>query len=74
VDVVDVDDRGVQHRARGEWHFARILEGSRPDGTAIRWSFTDIRPESCTWRGEASSDGGKTWHPEAEFRMRRVTL
>jgi hypothetical protein len=27
VDVLDVDDRGVEHRARGEWHFARVLEG-----------------------------------------------
>ncbi|HXN82400.1 MAG TPA: hypothetical protein VN883_07970 [Myxococcales bacterium] len=138
VDVLDVDDQGVQHRARGEWHFARILEGravqdvwispprsdrkaavlrnrygttlrmfdpkakvwrvtwlnpvsgahdelvarrvgvdvvhegSRPDGTPIRWTFTDIRTDSCTWRGEASNDGGKTWNLETEFRLRRV--
>ena len=138
VDVLDVDDQGVQHRARGEWHFARILEGravqdvwispprsdrkaavlrnrygttlrmfdpkakvwrvtwlnpvsgahdelvarrvgvdvvhegSRPDGTPIRWTFTDIGTDSCTWRGEASNDGGKTWKLEAEFRLRRV--
>jgi hypothetical protein len=55
--------------------FARV-EGiplRRPDGTPIRWIFTDIRVDSCTWRGEASSDGGKTWHLEAEFRLRRIT-
>jgi hypothetical protein len=138
VDVLDVDDRGVEHRARGEWHFARVLEGRavqdvwisppradrkaavlrnrygttlrvfepkakvwrvtwlnpvsgahdelvgrraggdvvhegvRPEGTPIRWTFTDIRADSCTWRGETSSDGGKTWRLEAEFRLRRI--
>jgi hypothetical protein len=137
-EVLDVDDQGVEHHARGEWHFARVLEGravqdvwisppresrkaaalrnrygttlrvfdpkakvwrvtflnpvsgahdelvgrrvgadvvqegARPDGTPIRWIFTDIRADSCTWRGTASSDGGKTWHLEAEFHLRRI--
>ena len=36
-----------------------------------RWSANDIRPNSFVWRGEASSDGGKTWKLEAEYQMKR---
>lgn len=42
----------------------------------LRWSFTDISPQSSpvrfTWRGESSSDRGATWEPEDEMRATRI--
>ena len=39
----------------------------------LRWSFSDIAPESFRWRGERSLDGGATWHLQADFRVRRIS-
>jgi hypothetical protein len=44
-----------------------VQDGEAPDGTRIRWSFTDIMPDSFTWRFEASPAGGATWHERMEF-------
>jgi uncharacterized protein len=49
-----------------------IQEGTDADGSLIRWTFSDLTRESFRWRGEASSDGGKTWRLAAEFRGRRI--
>lgn len=51
---------------------AVIQEGQLADGTRIRWSFVDIRPRSFTWRGELSTDGGRTWQVDAEFFCTRA--
>jgi hypothetical protein len=48
-----------------------VQEGRIEDGTAIRWSFTEITPDSFRWLGERSLDEGVTWHLQAEFRARR---
>ena len=42
------------------------------DGSFTRWTFQDIKPDSFTWRGEFSTDGGNTWQLDAEFLARRV--
>lgn len=41
--------------------------GTGPDGSRIRWSFSQITESSFLWRGETSSDDGKTWQPVVEF-------
>lgn len=56
-------------RARGD---EIVQEGTDADGSLIRWTFSDLTPESFTWRGEVSSDGGATWRLAAEFLARRV--
>jgi len=43
----------------------------------VRWSFTQITPDSFRWTGERSRDDGatdddKTWQLQAEFFARRV--
>jgi len=48
-----------------------VLEGQGSDGSSLRWSFNDIRPDAFVWRGETSRDGGKTWRLTQEQRMRR---
>jgi hypothetical protein len=56
-------------RARGR---DIVQEGTTGEGVPVRWSFTDITPDSFRWRGERSLDGGKTWHLQADFRAQRV--
>jgi hypothetical protein len=46
--------------------------GARPDGKLIRWSFTEITPNSFRWLGEISADKGATWRLNVEFSARRV--
>jgi hypothetical protein len=46
--------------------------GNRPDGKLIRWSFSEIIPNSFRWQGETSDDQGATWRLNAEFFARRV--
>jgi hypothetical protein len=48
-----------------------VLETQDLGSPQTRWSFNDIRPDSFVWRDEASSDGGKTWRLQAEYRMKR---
>jgi hypothetical protein len=49
-----------------------VQEGHFPDGTPIRWTFSDITSDSCHWRGECLEPDGKTWRLQVEFRARRV--
>ena len=55
-------------RARGN---DIVQEGEDDTGTAVRWSFTEITPDSFHWLGERSPDGGKTWRLQVEFFARR---
>ena len=49
-----------------------VQEGIGARGENTRWTFSDITPDSFTWRGERSLDGGGSWALQAEFRARRV--
>ncbi len=48
-----------------------VLEGVEPDGTLDRWVFSDIAPESFTWTGHESKDGGGTWPLVERMQLRR---
>lgn len=45
-------------------------EGPRP-GERLRWSFSELGPDSFLWRGELSRDGGQRWELEQEMRASR---
>jgi hypothetical protein len=49
-----------------------VQEGKFPDGTSIRWTFSEIAADSCLWRGERLESDGKTWRLQVEFRARRT--
>jgi hypothetical protein len=54
----------------------RLVDGeivllSEEDDPQLRWRFTDITPDSFTWRGEISHDGGTTFSPDEEMRITR---
>jgi hypothetical protein len=56
----------------GRWSGKDIMQvGTRSDGTPIRWSFTEIAPDSFRWLGESLMPDGKGWKLEGEFRARR---
>jgi len=41
--------------------------GDRPS----KWAFTDVTPNSFTWRGYVLDDDGETWSLQTEFKLRR---
>jgi hypothetical protein len=48
-----------------------VQEGTFPDGTRIRWTYSEITADSCRWRGERLAPDGKSWRLQVEFRARR---
>ena len=57
-------------RARGN---DIVQEGTDDSGTGVRWTFTEITPNSFHWLGERSSGGSAAWQLQVEFFARRVT-
>jgi hypothetical protein len=49
-----------------------VQEGHFPDGTPIRWTFSEIRDDSFLWRGERLETDGVAWRLQVEFRAHRV--
>jgi hypothetical protein len=49
-----------------------VQDGKTADGTPVRWTFTDVTPDSFRWRGERSLDGGASWQLQFEFIARRA--
>ncbi len=65
---------GKRNELIGRWSGTDVVQvGSLADGTPIRWTFTEIKPDSFHWLGEALRPDGKTWRLEGEFRARRMT-
>jgi hypothetical protein len=46
--------------------------GSRRDGRAIRWRFSEITENSFRWIGEVSDDAGANWRLQVNFSARRT--
>jgi hypothetical protein len=55
-------------RARGN---DIVQDGKDDSGAMVRWSFTEITPDSFHWLGERSHDGAR-WRMEVELLARRV--
>ena len=59
-------------RQIGRAHGQDIVQvGKNDSGEAVRWSFTEIMPDSFCWTGERSRDDGQTWQLQAKFLARR---
>ena len=48
-----------------------VLHGRDTDGLPLRWTFSEMKPDSFHWQGEKSHDGGKTWKVEEDHHMKR---
>jgi hypothetical protein len=65
--------RQVYVRQLGRPQGADIVQiGKADSGAAMRWSFTEIKPDAFHWIGERSLDEGASWHLQAEYFARRV--
>jgi hypothetical protein len=66
---------GVETRLIGRRVGSQIVQtGADAEGRLIRWVFVELRHDRFHWRGEHSSDGGRTWICDTEyFGRRRVT-
>ena len=49
-----------------------VQEGYFPDGTPIRWTFSEITEDSFRWRGERLEADAKAWRLQVDFRARRL--
>ncbi|MDQ3919830.1 MAG: hypothetical protein M3348_15285 [Acidobacteriota bacterium] len=49
-----------------------VLEGRDPEGSPMRWIFSEITGKSFRWRRVVSTDGGKTWQLHKEMSVRRA--
>lgn len=49
-----------------------VLEGTEPDGTQNRWTFSDICADSFTWTGIESPDGTTWWRNQRMLGRRRA--
>jgi len=49
-----------------------VQVGRHADGTPIRWTFSEITPNSFRWTGEALEPDGKTWKLQGAFRAKRM--
>jgi hypothetical protein len=64
---------GVRDELVGRWVGKDIVQvGRHPDGTPIRWIFSEITPDSFRWTAEALEPDGKTWRLEGEYRAKRA--
>jgi hypothetical protein len=45
--------------------------GVSQTGVPIRWTISQIRPESFLWQGHILEPDGATWRLQAEFKLRR---
>ena len=64
---------GVRAELIGRWLGKEVVqEGKFPDGTAIRWTFSEITETSWRWRGERREPDGK-WRLQVEFRATRMS-
>jgi hypothetical protein len=69
IDPVKQLYRRMVGRARGP---DIVQDGTDEGGAPVRWSFTEITPDSFHWLAERSPDGGTSWQLVVEFFARRV--
>jgi hypothetical protein len=50
-----------------------VQEGMFPDGTPIRWTFSEVADDSFRWRGERLEPDGRTWRLQVDFQARRTS-
>jgi hypothetical protein len=65
--------RHVELRLTGRRVGERIVqEGELPDGTRLRWTFSDVSRNSFHWTGEVSADAGRSWRLQQEMQATRT--
>ncbi len=60
---------GEFKNGRGDFYDQEFFQGR---GIYVRYSWLDIRPNSCRWEQAFSADGGNTWETNWVMEMTRV--
>lgn len=64
---------GTRDELIGRWSGKDIVQlGTHADGTPVRWTFTEITPDSFRWKGESLQPDGVNWKLEGEFHATRM--
>jgi uncharacterized damage-inducible protein DinB len=64
---------GARNELVGRWVGKDVVQvGTHAGATPIRWTFTDITPDSFRWVGESLEPDGRTWKLQGEFLARRT--
>jgi len=63
---------GKRNELIGRWCGKDVVQIGTHEGAPIRWTFTEITPDSFRWLGELLEPDGKTWKLAGEFRARRM--
>ena len=64
---------GSRDELVGRWVGKDVVQvGAHLGITPIRWTFTDITPDSFHWIGESLDPDGHTWKLQGEFRATRI--
>jgi len=63
---------GKRNELIGRWSGNDVVQVGTHEGTPIRWTFTEITPDSFRWLGELLEPDGKTWKLAGECRSRRM--
>jgi hypothetical protein len=59
---------GVRNHLAGTWVGKNIVQsGKDENGNLMRWSFTEIKPDSFHWLGEVSDNHAASWKLTVEF-------
>jgi hypothetical protein len=64
---------GSRDELIGRWVGKDVVQvGTHAGVTPIRWTFTDITPDSFHWIGESLDTDGRSWKLQGEFRATRM--
>jgi hypothetical protein len=52
---------GTAWKEGNDMRVDQVFSGGGPDSSQWRIRYSDIRPDGFSWRGDRSTDGGRTW-------------
>lgn len=68
-----LQDVGTARRVGDEMHIEQTFGAMSPEPSTWRIRYYDIRPDRFSWRGDRSTDGGKTWEKDfLRIEARRI--
>ncbi len=66
-------DTGTARKVGDEMHIEQTFGVMSPEPSTMRIRYYDIRPDRFSWRGDRTTDGGKTWEQDhLKIEARRI--
>jgi hypothetical protein len=68
-----LQDTGTARKVGAEMHIEQTFGVMSPEPSTWRIRYFDIRPDRFSWRGDRTTDGGKTWEQDhLKIEARRI--